>query len=114
MKRTRNNEKNTFSQPRRSLGGPPGPSLLDPDPTNPAPDLPDRLNLRFDVREHGSIAGALQSLVDEGPEHHLETHRPLEPARRLAGEDASAIQNRLGSHEQNSGLILEHRSPQGR
>src|SRR6266498_1193126 len=114
MKRTRNNEKNIFKQPRRSLGGAPGPSLLGPHPTDPAPDLPDRLNLGFDVREHGSIPGALQTLIDEGPEHHLEAHRPLESTRRLASEDSSAIQNRLGNREQNSGLVLEHRSPQGR
>jgi len=83
------------------------------DPADPAPDLPDRLNLPFDVREHASIAVAPQSLVDEGPEHHLEAHRTLESNRRLAGKDSSTIQDCLRNHKQDSGLVLEHRTSQG-
>ena len=84
-----------------------GPNLADP-----APDLPDRLNLSFDVCEHGSVAVPTQSLVDESPEHHLEADRPLEFDHRFPRKDPSTIQDRLGNHEQDSGLVLEHRTSQ--
>src|SRR5713101_7394145 len=96
------------------LAGPgaPGPPSA-PDPADPLPDPPDGLNLAFDVGEHGSIAVSPQPFADEGPEHHLEAHRTLESARRLAGKDPSPIQDRLRNHKQHSGLVLEHRTSMG-
>jgi hypothetical protein len=39
----------------------------------------------------------------------LKAHRTLEFARRLSGEASSPVQDPLGNHEKDLGLILEHR-----
>jgi hypothetical protein len=66
------------------------------------------LNLSLDVREHAPVAVAPQTLVDEGPEHHLEADRTHEFDRRLAGKHPCTIQDCLGNHKQDSGLVREH------
>jgi hypothetical protein len=80
-----------------------------PFPTRPAPDLADRLDLTFNVDEDGPVTVPLQPLVNERPQHHLKAHRTLEFARRLSGEAPSPVQDPLGNHEKDLGLILEHR-----
>src|SRR6266568_7012859 len=84
-----------------------------PRPADPLADLPDSLNLALDVREHASVAVAPQSLVDEGPEHHLEADRAHEFDRRLAGKHPGTIEDCLGNHKQDSGLVREHCTSQG-
>jgi len=81
----------------------------DPFPTRPAPDPADRLDLPFHVGEDGPVTVSLQPLVNERPQHHLKAHRALEFARRLSGEDPSPVYDPLGNHEQDLGLVLEHR-----
>jgi hypothetical protein len=78
-------------------------------PTRPAPDSADRLDLPFHVGEDGPVTVSLQSLVNQRPQHHLKAHRALEFARRLSGEDPSPVYESLGYHEQDLGLVLEHR-----
>jgi hypothetical protein len=79
-----------------------------------APELSHRPHLPFDVGKNGSVALSLQSVVDEGAQNHLETHRTPELRHRLSGEHASPVQDLLGKDEKNAGLVLEHRrSPCG-
>jgi len=85
--------------------------VLPPAPfsTRPASDLADRLDLTFNVDEDGPVTVSLQPLVNERPKHHLKAHRTLQFARRLSGEAASPVQQPLGNHEKDLGLVLEHR-----
>jgi len=79
-----------------------------PHPADPLADLPDSLNLALDVREYAPVAVAPQTLVDEGPEHHLEADRTHKFDRRLAGKYPCTIQDCLGNHKQDSGFVCEH------
>lgn len=78
-------------------------------PPGMAPDLANRAHLPLDVGENGSVAVSLQSVVDEGAQDHLETHRTSELRHRLPGEHASPVQDLLGKNEKDPGLVLEHR-----
>src|SRR5712691_9344001 len=49
-----------------------------PASTRQTPDAADGEGLAFDVREEGPVAIARQSLLDEGPQDDLQTHRELE------------------------------------
>jgi len=71
--------------------------------------LADRLDLTFNVDEDGPVTVSLQPLVNERPQHHLKAHRALEFARRLSGETPSPVEDPLGNHEKDLGLVLEHR-----
>ena len=80
-----------------------------PFPTRPAPDSADRLDLTFHVDEDGPVTVSLQPLVNERPQHHLKAHRALEFDHRLSGETPSPVEDPLGNHEKDLGLVLEHR-----
>src|SRR6266446_7078656 len=84
-----------------------------PHPADPLADLSHSLNLSLDVREHAAIAVAPQALVDEGPKHHLEADRTHEFDHRLAGKHPGTIEDCLGNHKQDSGLVREHCTSQG-
>lgn len=73
-----------------------------------APDAADRLGLGRDVCEDAPVAIPLESLLDEGPEHDLQTHRELERRRRLSSHHPRPVEDVLGENEQDSGPILEH------
>jgi hypothetical protein len=80
-----------------------------PFPTHPAPDSADRLDLTFNVDEDGPVTGSLQPLVNERPQHHLKAYRALEFAHRLSGEAPRPVEDPLGNHQEDLGLVLEHR-----
>ena len=80
-----------------------------PHPTRLAPDSADRLDLTFNVDEDGPVTVSLQPLVNERPQHHLKAHRALEFAHRLSGEAPRPVEDPLGNHEEDLGLVLEHR-----
>jgi len=67
------------------------------------------LNLLFHVGEDRPIAVSLQALVDKGSKHHLQAHRSFESGSGRPREHPGSIENPSGNHEQDLGLVLEHR-----
>src|SRR5207247_1081651 len=65
------------------------------------PPLANRLGLTLDVREQARMILALQALLDQRAEDHLEAHGQLASRRHGARQGPRPIQDALRQHEEN-------------
>src|SRR2546423_8863360 len=79
-----------------------------PRPARPDARVANPVGVALDPGEQNGLTVALQSFLEEGPQHDLQAHRELERDRRLARNDPRLVQDIAGQNEKYPGALVVH------